>query len=97
MWSFLLGFGTVAAALANGPSLRRTIAQVVLTGSDLATDLRHKAYRASLQLTEDFEDAFAEVAAEREAQSADASLQSTLQELQRELEALREEISRSKN
>jgi uncharacterized protein YqfA (UPF0365 family) len=97
MWSFLLGFGAVAAALANGPEVRRTIARAILTGSDLATDVGIKAYRVSKEFAADFEDAFAEVRAERaQASEPGASVTASLQELRREIEELRAEISRSK-
>ena len=97
MWGFLLGFGATAAALANAPEVRRAIALAILTGSDLATDVGIKAYRASREIVEDFEDAFAEVRAQRaQSNGSDDSVTASLQELRREIEELRAEISKNK-
>ena len=98
MFSFLLGFGAAFYCAANGPAVRRTFARAVLTGYDLAVSLGRSAHRGSLELKEDMEDAFAEVRAERAAQTSSAFITPDAETLQRiqsvrcEIASLRSEI-----
>jgi len=94
MLSFLMGFGAVAAAMANGPEVRRAIARLVLVGSELATETGRVVCRASTQLAEDFEDTFAEVAAERKVGRSDADVLASVQQLRQEIDALRAQLAK---
>jgi hypothetical protein len=96
VFSFLVGFGAAFYVLTNGPATRRMIARAVLDGYDAAQVALQKAHRASLEIKEDFEDAFAEVRAERAAAATassqyDVTLQ-TLREMRDEIAGIRSEL-----
>ena len=89
MLSFLFGLTAGAFVILNGPSVRRGIALAVLKGGDAAAEAGRYAQRASAQLVEDFEDAFAEARAERARAEAHAN---GLSELQNQLRQIHAEI-----
>jgi hypothetical protein len=74
----------------NGPKVRRGIARAVLTGSDLAAETGKEARRVTAQMVEDFEDALAEVKAEKAQAQAEAQ---SIHELAAQVRQIRADVS----
>ena len=97
MWSFLAGVAVTIVVMANAAFVRRCIDRVILIGSGYAVIVGEKVFRGSMKVAEDFQDAVAEVRAERaSSEQTGENIQSVLQALKREIEALRGELSKSK-
>ena len=94
MFSFLVGLATGIAVLVSGPQVRRGLARAVLKGKDLAEGVAKETRRATARMAEDFEDAIAEVKAERDRAQVNAEREAeVLRELSEQLRRIRADVA----
>jgi hypothetical protein len=90
MFSFLVGLATGCTILLNGQKVRLGIVRAVLTGGEMAKEAGKGTRRLTARMVEDFQDAVAEVKAEKTQAVAD---QQSLPELVAQLRQFRQEIA----
>jgi hypothetical protein len=90
MFSFIVGLATGVTVLLNGQKVRLGIVRAVLTGSEMAKEAGKGTQRLAGRMVEDFQDAVAEVKAEK---SQAGSEQQSLSDLVGQLREFRAEVA----
>ena len=90
MFSFLVGLASGVTVLLNGQKVRLGLVRAVLTGSVMAKEAGKRTQRLTARIVEDFQDAVAEVKAEK---SQAGSEQQSLTEIAAQLREFRAEVA----
>jgi ubiquinone biosynthesis protein UbiJ len=90
MFSFLVGLASGVTVLLNGQKVRLGLVRAVLTGGEMAKEAGKGTQRLTARIVEDFQDAVAEVKAEK---SQAGSEQQSLTEIAAQLREFRAEVA----